>query len=296
MRVRQQVSKKLAIENLEPRAMLAGDVTVSVVQGSIKISGDVQGNEIAVTDLGGGLVEVAGQNGTTINGQAGPLSFPGVQSGVKINLKDGNDIVSFKGNSLHVLTRVSIETGAGTDTVSVDDVFANHLKVETGSDDDVVNVLDVTGLVAKFETGSGNDTVNLGNPLLQADATVKALELEVETGRGDDTVLVRDAIFQTLEAEIETGSGNDTVSIDDLQAQGKFEVETGSGTDSVAILASLFAKLEVELGSGDNDQLSITNSVASKTKLDGGFGIGDTLTLSGSTLGTTKTKGFEVIV
>jgi hypothetical protein len=296
MNSRQRVTRRLKLENLENRTMLAGDVAVSVVQGNLKIEGDIQANEIAVTDLGGGQVEVAGQNGTTINGQAGPLTFASVLRSVKIELKEGDDVVRFTGNNQNSLKGVAIETGAGADTVSVDDVFARYLKVETGSDNDIVNVLDASAKEVKIETGRGNDTVNLGNTSLQSDATVQAHELKIETGGGNDIVQIQDAVLQTHEAKIETGSGDDTVTVQDLQAQGSFQAETGSGTDSVAISDSLFAKLGVEAGSEDNDLVSILNTTALRTKLDGGRGLGDTLSIAGSSLGTTKTRGFEVIV
>jgi len=283
------------MERLEDRSLLAGDVAVTLVKGVLNVQGDAAANDVAIVDLGGGTLEVSGRNGTTVNGSAALLSVSGVTAGLKVDLKAGADVLSFVGNADHRLAIVSLETGPGADTVSVDQVFAAIAKIETGPDDDRVQVMDMSVVLGKIETGLGDDQVTIGDPSIRADARIGAVEFEVETGAGNDTVRVQDAILETLIAEIETGAGNDSVSIADLQSQGTFKVETGSGDDAVTIAESKFRRLTVELGAGDLDQLAIESTQSSSTKLDGGLGNADALRLTDNDLGVLKIKGFESV-
>ncbi len=77
--------------------MLAGDVLAVVDDGNLIISGDAESNQIAVdqSDLAAGEVRISGLDGTTINGEAGPVVLPGVTGDVEADLDDGDDVVIF---------------------------------------------------------------------------------------------------------------------------------------------------------------------------------------------------------
>ncbi|HND54021.1 MAG TPA: hypothetical protein PLV92_16535, partial [Pirellulaceae bacterium] len=265
---------RLGVEGLERRELMAGNVFASVDRGSLKLQGDAQANEIAITDLGGGKIQVTGANGTTLNRGAGPLTLNGVNLDVKVELGGGNDVVSWTGAAGHVLRQVTIETGDGNDTVSVDQVFAGLAKVSTGSGADVLNIMDVNATTAKFETGGGDDVANVGNPSVRTGVKVKAAQFTVETGDGADQIQVRDVSFDSPQTDLKSGAGDDTVNLSNVLANGQLKIETSGGKDTSAIAASTFNSLIVELGDGANDSLSITDSKTSKTKLSGGLGAG----------------------
>lgn len=283
----------LGVENLESRALLAGDVLASVVWGSLKIQGDADANQIAITDLGGGVIRVEGLDDTTINGKTEAQEFAAVRFGVKAELFEGDDAVSFEGNSAHPLPQVSIETHGGDDTIAVDHVFSGLLKVGSGDGNDVVKVLDVTSGLVFIETGLNDDLVQLGDSSVRSDATIRAALLKIETGAGDDSVEIEDAIVSAWLTKIDTGMGDDRVSVDDLQARAAVEIQTGEGTDAVALRNSAFSWLTVDLGAGDDDQLTIAGSKSRFTRLSGGSGTGDTLSIMESDLGFLRHTGFE---
>lgn len=275
--------------------MLAGDVLAAVVRGNLMIQGDAAANEIAITDLGGGNIQVAGLNGTTVNGQSAAQSLAGVRFGVKAELNAGDDKVSFDGNATHPLAQVKIETGLGNDTISVDHAFAGLLKIESGGGDDVVKLLDVTSVLAAIETGAGDDQVRLGDASVRPDATLRAVTLKIDTGLGNDAIIMEDVIIDAVLTKIDTGLGDDSVAVNGLNAKGLVEFETGGGTDSVSLTNSTFTRLVVDLGAGDNDLLTIVGTKSLTTRLQGGPGTGDQLSIATSDLGSLRVSGFEII-
>lgn len=276
--------------------MLAGDVTVAVVEGGLRIGGDSQANEIAVTALGSGQYEVAGQNGTTINGQAGPITVTGVSSYIKVHLRGGDDVATIAGDGSQLAKKVSVESGAGNDVITLDGIGAKELKVETGAGTDTVNIIDLDVVEAEIETGADDDVVSLGDPASGTDTLIKAKKLEIETGGGNDAIRLQDAVLQAIVCELETGRGDDSVLLSGIQVEGTLKVETGAGTDQVDANDAALDRLLVELGSGDNDRASLTNTTGNFAKLDGGSGAGDSLVQTASTFTITKVKGFESVV
>ena len=288
------LKRKSFFELLEGRALLAGDVLVSVNAGNLKITGDPLANEVAIVDLGGGQVSVMGANGTTVNGLTGLQSFSGVSGSLFASMKDGADKVQFLGNAMHQLSSIQVSTGGGDDTVSVDKVFAGEVKLSTGAGNDTVNVQEISAESVSVETEAGDDTVVVGSTLAtRHDVLVKVKEFEIETGAGNDQVSILDAVLQTGEFQVDTGAGDDSVIVRDVQAQREFKIETGMGKDTVAVADSTFVKLAVDLGAGD-DRLTIANTTSTKTKLDGGLGANDSLTITSSTLGKLSKSGFEI--
>src|SRR5207244_5328908 len=89
--------RRLMVESLESRAMLAGNVTVSVTDNMLRIVGDAAGNDIEIqqvqqTFVGewpGVKLQIIG-HGTTINGQATSLIVEGVKNSF-IGLQGGNN-------------------------------------------------------------------------------------------------------------------------------------------------------------------------------------------------------------
>ncbi len=284
-------SRSMRLESLEGRSLMAGDVFATVKLGSLKIAGDSGANEIAVVDLGGGKVEITGQNGTKVNGVAN-VTLEGFVSNMTVDLKSGDDVFSWQGIESHVPSRLNIETGSGNDSVFVDQLFAGIGEIESGPGNDVVEVLNAKATILEIETENGDDIVRIGNPTVVSNVSV--LKLKIETGSGNDQVQVQNSNFNATSLKIELGSGDDKAVVSKLSGSAALGVSGGFGTDAVAVEESTFRSIDIELGAGDGDDLKVSGVKSLKTKLSGGLGVADKLTITGSELGVLKTSGFEI--
>ena len=271
---------------------MAGDVFAAVRLGNLKIEGDNQANEIAVVDLGGGKVEITGQNGTKVNGLSS-VTISGNTTGFKAELKGGDDIISWRGIEGHITPLFKIETGAGNDSVAVDNLFAGLAEIETGLGNDVVDVLNAKAAILKIETQAGDDSVRIGSSTNASN--VALLLLKIETGSGNDQVQIGNSNLNATSAKIELGTGNDKAVISKVSGTSTLSLSGGFGTDAVVVEDSVFRGMQIELGAGDSDDLRITRVTSSRTKLSGGLGLADKLTIEGSELGSLSRSGFEIV-
>ncbi len=87
---------RLALESLEPRTLLSGNVTAEVIGGDLIITGDDAGNEVIVHEIGiqPGFYVASGGGGTQINGGAGPDVFNNVTGDIRIILNDGDNTLT----------------------------------------------------------------------------------------------------------------------------------------------------------------------------------------------------------
>jgi hypothetical protein len=159
-------------EQLEPRWLMAGNVTVSVetvVRGHFEIEvlaivGDNASNQVRVTDQGVEGVLVQGLNGTTINGAAADQVF---ETGLgEVNLGDGNDSFEYVESDTGTTGIVNIDTGNGNDHVLIKagGYKAGTFRIDTGRGDDSVSIdYSRSASVGGFtiQTGNGNDAVDL---------------------------------------------------------------------------------------------------------------------------------------
>jgi hypothetical protein len=286
---------KLRFENLEKRLLLAAmnNVTVRVDGSTLIITGDNVANQVALTQVGG-VFNVMGQGGTTINGQATAVAypFPGGRRGikdVKIDLKAGDDILTVGTHtpaptvlppiSAHILGKLEINMGAGDDTVGIASTQVDgDTKINAGAD--VVNG-DLVAIV--FSQFGRNLEVNMpgthGESFAIAGSSVRK-EVELKTGAGADSALFFGLTCDEL--NVETGGGNDDVlatlipglvppgtltaneinvilhqpNIASIRArEAKFEAGAGADTFSFSDLA-ISKELKVEMGAG-NDTLNL---------------------------------------
>jgi hypothetical protein len=262
--------------------MLAGDVLVNVVDGTLVIEGDAEGNQIEITagDEEGTYI-VTGLNGTTVHetgvAAAAEVTVMGVEEGVEIDLGDGDDSVSLTELSLH--GRVSIETGAGNDVVNLtggEDTPANG---EEGEDQ--AASVDIRGSL-RINTGDDNDEVNIDDASLRG-------SLRIDTGDGDDTVsigseLVDEPVVETALARFGNGNGLGRF----FRGFGGFGFGGLFGEDIDATV-SIRGGAHVELGEG-NDTLDMNNvSVRSHMTVNGAEGDDDI------TLNVIQTNGLTIL-
>src|SRR5262245_19355375 len=91
-------NRRLRLECLEPRAMLAGNVTASVNgSGNLTITGSNADNQIEITQVDVDSYLISGTD-TTINGET-ELQVDGVQGSLTVDLKGGADVFAFTGAS-----------------------------------------------------------------------------------------------------------------------------------------------------------------------------------------------------
>src|SRR5690242_7354278 len=105
------MKRKLGIESLESRRVCAGNVTASVVDGTLTVTGDGAANyvDIQESNLGGAVKFVV--TGKTFSGQFTAAGDPTI-SGAATTINNGT---VFRGAA----TKISIDVGGGNDAVVV---------------------------------------------------------------------------------------------------------------------------------------------------------------------------------
>ena len=171
-----------ALESLEDRVLLAGNATVSLLDG-VHIVGDAEANLLTV-ELVDGNVVVTGRDGTTINGsdQSFTVSSRSIESGINVWLGDGNDSLRLLG--VEVTGATVITTGLGDDNVTLDGTtFGQSVVIGTGGGDDEVSVLmsTISGDLSVYTT-TGDDNIRVAESKIGG--TLKAF-----AGDGDDVVM-----------------------------------------------------------------------------------------------------------
>ena len=102
-----------SVELLESRSLLSGDVTVSVADGDLIVSGDAQANHLRIDQLGLGAGEfrITGESFTNVNGDGAPFVVSGVTRDVWINLGGEKDKLILHGGVLPRDLRISMAGG-----------------------------------------------------------------------------------------------------------------------------------------------------------------------------------------
>ncbi|GAG31463.1 unnamed protein product, partial [marine sediment metagenome] len=132
--------RRLTLESMEPRCMMAGAVTAWIdLAGDLQVHGDAASNQVLIQSAAAGTYQVTGLYGTT-----------------------GSYTLSPSGGDVH------IHMGDGNDQVFIDNVnTGDNLNIQTGKDHDVVDIRrsNLTG-TTKVDTGPGDaapDTVDIQN-------------------------------------------------------------------------------------------------------------------------------------
>jgi hypothetical protein len=214
-------SLELMIEDLERRCMLAGTVTVEVVNEQLRLVGDNDSNEVSIhlrLDSDGGVISggIYGVNGTGIQygglpGTAVDLSDSGLVfiDDININLRNGdNQLLLESTSSIHPLELagdVTIRTGNGNDGITLSDVvIGDDLSIRTKNGDDTVLMFQTETIdQTQIATSGGNDAVYLFE-------TGHGDRLSVNTSRGDDAVLLSNNQLQVA-SRILLGGGDDAL-------------------------------------------------------------------------------------
>jgi hypothetical protein len=216
-------------------------------------------------------------------------SLDQVQASVVSSSFDGNDSVALA--KVTVLT--ALPEGLPTDDQEeVGEYESGDVTVYTGNGTDAVSFVSVTtdSFVAIYTTdgssNDGNDTVAISNSTFNRLGVVESL--------GTISIPQLDSGLY-----IATGAGIDAVTIAKVNVTGRASIFTEDDTDRVAISLLHADQIYVDLGNGNNDALTVTNSSAEEALFFGGLGSGDTLVRANNTFGFQSpppSNGFETIV
>lgn len=292
--------KARRFEQLESKAMLAGDVTVAVVAGSLSITGDAEANKIAITSgetpgsyviegLDGTVVHLAGQPSTPpAEGEPSRVEVTGIRRDVRIALGEGDDVVRV--NDANIRSDLLIATGGGADRVlvgvadetqpapslsegSAPDVrVGGTLRITTGEGDDTVRVVHASASSLVVISDGGADLVRLG---LEEPASDSDGDAEAAVSAENYVLNVRNVLSITLGEGDDTASlrgvraqtlnvggglGSDRVVLDDARITGPAWIHTGEGDDEVVVRGSHLGQAAIFTAEGA-DNLRIVDSV-----------------------------------
>lgn len=299
---RGQFGTRLRVESLEDRRMLAGNVVVEAIGGSLFLRGDNLSNGVNLTaGATPGTFQVAGvtdastaptattlslgrnHQGLTLNAD-GTVTASGITRAIFVDMGNGDNAVGIGGGV------AALEVGGGTTPLAI----PSDMVIQTGSGNDVVTVTDTNvGGSLTMNTGAGHDTVTATTVTVNRDAVIN-------TGAGDDTVaLSADTINGALVVNTGTSTGaattNDIVTLLNVQVA-RDATLVGAGVTGALPAANIFSELflvsgctfksnfVVSMGRG-NDQLLVTTSTAQGSAVLTTQSGGDVVALDNFTVG-----------
>jgi hypothetical protein len=275
-------ARKLFLESLEGRSLMAGNVFVSNNLGELVITGDSAANEITVIQsLQNGVpipgrYFITGQNDTRIFGTTNGF-VSNVTGDIRINLGANNDRLTVgdgvsgnfiaprdltinmgDGNNTVLVNRVSVRddasivTGAGSDSVTVRATVGSQPDVDFGLND------------LNISTGNRNDVVRIENTFVRRNLTVNAAGTDAFTD-------IVDFIVGNVggDTSISTGSGDDLIRVSEVGFNDDLTVDAGAGSDTLTISASEMDELIAFMGAG-NDRLTLLSTTGQRASLNGG--------------------------
>jgi len=220
--------RRLIFEQLETRALLAGNVNVAVNAGELDITGDAASNSIQVTQLASGQWKVTG-TATKING--GNAAFVTtaanpVTGDIDIDLGQGNNTLQMQNGAAPA--NVNIGSGSGNDVLTVRKVTSNSsvgtISIAAGDGSNVINVNNVT---VPFEIsiagGTNADSIAVSN--------ASTLEFDISAGNGANAIAVNNASARSM--DILGGANSDSVALNNVSSEKDLEVRLGDGTNAL---------------------------------------------------------------
>ena len=172
-------NRRLGVERLQARELLAGDVTAAVTNGFLVIRGDDAANELTIERISGDRVKVTGATGTTINGLTQPAVLR-VRKGYDIATGGGDDKLTVIGLNAFGRYEIRMDLGIGNDTLVASNLRAQ--RIHAGG-------------------GDGNDSITVRNSRSRRGSGVGG-------GAGDDTLVLEKLRFGNGSC-IDGGTGND---------------------------------------------------------------------------------------
>lgn len=281
---------RLAFEQLETRAMLAGDVDVDKDGDTLIIRGDNADNGIFIERVGDNRYQVTGVsdldgNPTSINGEsAGTRTVGGIRH-IEVRLRGGDDLLGIGEDisALQDLVDELTDAGSFTPGTTARTFIRGRLEIQGGGGADAVGLFVKVNRVTEIDLGDGQDS-------LAIEASHFGDDLLIEGDSHSDNLRVRDTFIDDL-LFIDLQGGSDELLIQNVESHHAI-VEAGGGGDVVEIdNIDVNRELKVFLEDGD-DELTLTASRGRKAILRGGSG-DDALIRAGNDFNDTDRSGFE---
>ena len=217
----------LEVERLEDRAMMAGNVSAWVAQGTLYIRGDDASNGVIVRQVSSRTFTITGTIGnvfrgesTKINGSTRTQTFSGVTDDLDINMNNGDDYVFVSGKSkaspMVLPDDLRVSGGRGGDGLHIEFVRNrdrdDRMTVDMGDGDDWANLRYVASRdFTKVYMGSGRDRVTIEQESGFANTSTDSIF--VSLGTGDDTMRISGS-FWVKTITMDGESGTDTIYTD----------------------------------------------------------------------------------
>jgi len=297
----------VAVELLERRTLLTGNVTAAYSHGDLVLRGDNADNSVAILNDAGNLV-IRGSNGTTINGSSDDfvaiMSATNIHDDLWVNLRGGNNTLSLQ--NVQVGDDVHMRSGRGNDTITIaDSHIDDNLLINTakGNDTVVVQNLNVSEDI-RISTGAGSDQVRVSVTRVDDDLRIRSAsgddaiivsaceigdDYTIHSGSGDDTINVASTILSD-DLRVSTSSGSDVLVFDEIAVGDDSKIRSGKGDDSVVVINSQLADdLSVSTRSGDDfvfiDPTVVGDDMKLKTGRDN-----DTIVFRGANVFSDRTR------
>ena len=281
----------LDYQRLEPKHLLAGNVSVSLVGETLNVAGDSLANEIQILGSPNGSVSIVPVDGTTINNQTQPFSIGGGIKYANFRMGAGDDLIEISNIQMADVFAINLENG--NDHLAIDGINVRYLLVSGGAGHDVMEFHNTySRKEIHIQGNAGDNTVSITS--MAADRSVY-----VETDSGADTIGVNN-LGVRKSVSVKSGAGNDLVAVTGRLYSNNTKFELGDGNDGLSVLpntnqttATVRRGLEVKAGSG-NDQVAIGQGAESERRTDlAGEAGNDSLNTTNSALRNPKISGFE---
>lgn len=261
-------SRKLNVEGLEKRAMLAGNVSVAVNGDTLVITGDNFSNGVAVEQLDHDRYFVSGFGlqgaNTTINGQNTGRIVSGVRH-IDVDLNRGYDIFVMSNSAWRRNDLAQTLSGGTAGPIQVSPEAANPNTTHPVT-------TRVRGNVT-IDLDEGNDGVGMGARIGTRDSNghTSGGVLKVNGGDGHDRVIAdRTEVFDDMLFNM--GSGDDTVQANVARTWDFLFADLGDGHDRF-ISDNAHGWHSHILGGNGNDVVDIRNfHMEQEVFVDGGSG------------------------
>lgn len=201
---------RLALEYLESRLALAGNIVASLVGDTLHLTGDRLDNDAIIT-LYDGTVSVGSIRNTTINGATGlSLTVDPARLNLIVDGLAGNDHIWVNVGTTAMNTNISVRGGDGNDNLAVvaaaDGILLGSAMIDAGKGDDVIEFgVSATGNVS-ISGGTGADQVTLR-------AIAIAGDLLLTTGDGNDRVTIANGAECSGRVTLDGGRNRDTITV-----------------------------------------------------------------------------------
>ena len=251
--------RRLILEQLEPRTLLAGNVGVWVSHGDLIIRGSKRDDRIAILHLGREKYAVVGFGGTTVERNDRPLIVRGIDGSIATDLKGGDDLLLI-GNDPQLLLEIARDFGHLADD-------PERLEAE------LLGLLGQAGAPQHFSaagnvvvrSGAGNDTVTLVGDI--------GRELAADLGPGDNALVLVDAVIGA-DLAARAGRGSDAVILAGVLVVGSLELNLGGGRNVIDAFVLLVGASATFITGNQDDKIDV-NQAAIGENLVARLGKGD---------------------